>query len=125
VFLLLLYYLTLSTIPYLQVMITHSEEISPTTGQKRPLSEASGSLRARKAAKVINARPTTAVTLKYPSLHDLSAAATSDTPTSMHDLSPAATNDTPTSMNDLSPAATNDTLTSMHDLSLAATNGKF
>jgi hypothetical protein len=50
--------------------------------------------------------PKTTTSLKSPSLHDLSPAATTGAPNSMHDLSPAATTGAPNSMHDRSPIDT-------------------
>ncbi|XP_051200332.1 zinc finger BED domain-containing protein RICESLEEPER 2 isoform X1 [Lolium perenne] len=130
-----------------KVTVTQSEKISPTAGSKRPLSEASGSLRASKSAKVMNAKVVmtqlenssktvgrklapivsrSPMTMARKRAHSHASspnlAGTSKTP-SLHDLSAAATSGTPTSMHDLSHDATNGTPTSMHDLSLAATSG--
>ncbi|KAM0922546.1 hypothetical protein ACQ4PT_006049 [Festuca glaucescens] len=131
-----------------KVTIAHSDKTCQTAGTKRPLSEASGSSRAKKASKMIDAKvattqlqnkstvvgrkmplivsrspminrmarqraqshgspslhamsPNVVGTLKLPSLHDLSPAATNG-----HNLSPDATNGTPTSVHDLPPTAT-------------------
>jgi hypothetical protein len=51
--------------------------------------------------------PKATTSLKSPSLHDLSPAATTGAPNSMHDQSPADTTGTPNAMHDWSPAATN------------------
>ncbi|KAM0916319.1 hypothetical protein ACQ4PT_010378 [Festuca glaucescens] len=122
-----------------KVTITQSEKISPTAGSKRPLSEASGSLRASKSAKVMNAkvvmtqlqnnsktvgRKLAPIVSRSPMMMARKRAQSHASSPNLHAKSPnlAGTSKTP-SLHDLSAAATNGTPTSMHDLSHAATNG--
>ncbi|KAM0913235.1 hypothetical protein ACQ4PT_012295 [Festuca glaucescens] len=115
------------------------DDKSPTAGTKRPLSEASGSSRAKKAAKLINAkvemtqlqnkskpvRKVAPIVFRSPMINMMARQrAQSHGSPNLHAMSPtiAATLKLP-SLHDLSPTATNGTAAFMHDLSPTPTNG--